>query len=197
MELSKDNGIIWSKIAVQEDPAIELSSLVNGEKVHVRAVAINATHESPPGPEYPLYVSSDPPSPPDGVRCELAAGSANISWGEILGITEYRLYARVAGQDDFHLLYRGREHAYEDKRPQIQPANAVPETSAAPTAGLLEYCVTAVNGNGEGARSRIVDTNPESWRNWDPRPGEPFRRVYSFPPDSPQLPGSMPRYYPR
>ena len=197
MELSKDNGVTWSKITVQEDPVIEISSLVNGEKVHVRAVALNAAHESSPGPEYPLYVSSAPPPPPDGLCIELSDGTATLTWGEVLGIIEYRLYARLAGQDEFHLIYRGRDRAYEDKRPEIQTANAIPETSAVPAAGVIEYCVTAVNGNGEGARSRNANTNPASWRNWDPRPGEPFRRVYGFSSDSPPPSEGMPRYYPR
>jgi len=33
---------------------------------------------------------------------------------------------------------------------------------------ILEYKVTAVNRNGEGPASRIVDTDANSWRNWDP-----------------------------
>ena len=197
LELSKDNGVTWSNIASQSEPAVEVSGLLNGKKVHVRAVALNSIHESLPGPEYPLYVTSDPPPPPDGLRCELLAGSATISWGEVLGVTEYRLYARLAGEGEFHLLYRGMDRIYEDRRPGIQPAKAFPDTPAALSAGLIEYCVTAVNGNGEGARSRMVDTNPASWRNWDPRAGEAFRRVYAFPSDSPPHPGSEPRYYPR
>ena len=64
------------------------------------------------------------------------------------------------------------------------------------SADIFEYRIAAVNGNGEGAPSRTADTDPASWRNWDPRPGERFRRVYSYPPDSPQLPGAMPRFYP-
>jgi hypothetical protein len=60
----------------------------------------------------------------------------------------------------------------------------------------VQYYVTASNGNGEGARSRMADTNPASWRNWDPRPGETFRRVLSFTPDSPPSTSAWPRYYP-
>jgi hypothetical protein len=197
LELSKDNGATWSNIASQNEPAIEVSGLAHEEKVHVRAVALNSAHESSPGPEYPLYITRNPPPPPDGLRCELHAGFAVISWGEILGATEYRLYARLAGEDEFHLLYRGTDRTFEDRRPGIQPSNVFPETPVIPAADLIEYCVTALNGNGEGARSRVADTNPASWRNWDPRAGEAFRRVYAFPPDSVPLPGSLPRYYPR
>lgn len=197
LELSRDHGVTWSKIDVQSQPAIEVAGLAAGEKVHLRVVAVNAEHESLPGPEYPLYVTDAPPPPPDGVRCELTDGAARLTWGEVLGVKEYRLYARRAGEDQTHLLYRGLDRLYEDRRAGIQSCNAVPETPAAPGAVLMEYCVTAVNGNGEGASSRMADTNPDSWRNWDPRPEEPFRRVYSFPPDASGASDSFPRRYPR
>ncbi len=197
VELSKDNGATWSTISVQDDPGIEVSGLANAEKVHIRAVALNAMHESSPGLEYPLYVTSDPPPPPDGLRAELSDGFATLTWGEVLGITEYRLYARVAGASDFHLLHRGRDRFYHDQREGIQAAAVVPGKNGAAGAERIEYCVTAVNGNGEGARSRIVDTNPASWRNWNPRPGEAFRRVYSFPSDSRLFSDVSPQYYPR
>lgn len=197
LELSKDNGVTWSKVGLQSEPAFDVGGLADGEKVHVRAVALNSMHESSAGPEYPLYVTSEPPPPPDGLHCELSLGCATMSWGEVLGVTEYILYARPASGSQFHVLYRGKDRRFQHKRREIQPANAVPTETATPTADLIEYCVTAVNGNGEGARSRIADTNPASWRNWDPRLGEVFRRIYSFPPDSPLSVDSLPRYYPR
>ena len=197
LELSKNDGATWSKAGLQQEPAIELSGLANGEKVHVRAVALNALHESLPGPEYPIYVTSDPPPPPDGLRVELSEGMATVTWGEVLGITEYRLYARPAGGGEFYLLYRGLDRLYQDRRPGIHAAALTPGKSSVPAADFIGYCVTAVNGNGEGTKSRIADTNVASWRNWDPRPGENFRRVYSFPPDLPPSPDLWPRYYPR
>jgi hypothetical protein len=39
--------------------------------------------------------------------------------------------------------------------------------------------VTAVNGNGESDKCAWIDTDPDSWLNFDPVPGEPFRRVAS------------------
>jgi hypothetical protein len=197
LELSRDNGIAWSAVDTKNVPEIEVGGLANGEKVHVRAVALNAAHTSSPGPEYPLYVTDAPPLPPDGLHVELSDGAATLTWGEVLGITEYRLYARPVGGGQFHLLYQGRNRLYRDNSPGIQAAISVPEKSVASTPGFYEYCVSAVNGNGEGTGSRVADTNPASWRNWDPRPGEPFRRVYSFPPDSPPSPDQWPRYYPK
>jgi len=196
LELSKDNGINWLKVGLQEGATFEVGGLADGEKVHVRAVALNSKYESLPGPEYPLYVTSKPPLPPDGLRVELQDGVAKLTWGEVLGITEYRLYTRSAGGEAKHLLYRGRDRFYYDKRAGIQAADAVPSGPATTPADINEYCVTAVNGNGEGACSRIADSNASSWRNWDPKPGEPFRRVYGFPPDSPALPDSWQNYYP-
>jgi hypothetical protein len=97
----------------------------------------------------------------------------------VLGVSEYRLYARSADEREFRLVYRGLDRIFRDQRPGIRAANSNPnDVAAARQTGIIEYCVAAFNGNGEGARSRTADTNPASWRNWDPKPGEPFRRTY-------------------
>lgn len=198
IELSSDDGTTWSKAAEQPTTEIEINGLSDGQKVHVRAIALNAMHESTPGPEYPLYVTSTPPPPPDGLRVELREGMATLTWGEVLGVREYRLYTRQRGEAQFRLLYRGRDCAYQDRHPSIQPAAPAPRHSIpSPDAVFLEYCVTSANGNGEGPKSRIADTDSTSWRNWDPKPGEPFRRVHSYAPDSAPSPADWPRYYPR
>ena len=197
LELSKDDGATWTTIGVQSRPEIDATGLANGQKVHVRAVALNASNSSAPGPEYPLYVTNQPPPTPDGLQVNLAQGAATVTWGEVLGASEYRLYVRAKGDQEFHLLYKGLDRTYLDQRPSIQPPNAIPGPSAnaAPT-GIVEYMIAAVNGNGESPISRAADTDPASWRNWDPKPREPFRRVYSYPQDTPQQTGEPPRYYP-
>lgn len=196
VEMSRDNGLTWSRMGAAGKPSIEVHGLTDGEKIHLRAVALNAGQESAPGAEYPLYVSADPPLPPDGVRVELADGSATISWGEVLGVTEYRLYARTKEQKAFQVIYRGLDRSYVDRRAGIRACDEIPaQANQRSNAVIVEYCVAAVNGNGEGAKSRIANTDPACWRNWDPRPGEPFRRVYSFAPGSPASANS-PRYYP-
>ncbi len=197
LELSKNSGANWTALRAQAQPMIELIGLAGVEKVHVRGVAINASHESEPGPEYPVYITDQPPAPPDGLHVDLSDGAATVSWGELLGVTEYRLYRRTNNESDFQLLYHGLNRSYRDKRPGIRGSYAAPgkpKTDSHPA--IVTYCVTASNGNGEGARSRTADTDPASWRNWDPKPGEPFRRVASFPPDSPPSASEWPRYYP-
>ncbi|MDR3698175.1 MAG: hypothetical protein P4L56_00990 [Candidatus Sulfopaludibacter sp.] len=197
LELSEDAGRTWSSVHAQSEPSIDIGGLQDGRKVHVRAVALNAQHESNPGPEYPLYVTSQPPLPPDGLHVDLAQGAATVSWGEVLGVAEYRLYARAKGAKEFTLLHRGPDRLYVDRRPGIQPCHPIPGNSAgASLADIVQYAVTCVNGNGEGARSRTADSDPASWRNWDPKPGEPFRRLYSSAPIYPPSAGLWPRYYP-
>jgi len=197
LELSKDSGATWTALPPQAQPTIELSGLANGQKVHVRGVAMNALHASQPGPEYPIYVTDHTPASPDGLHVDLSDGAATLTWGEVLGVTEYRLFGRVTGDSKFQLLYHGLERSYLHKRPEIRGCNSTPrETGSDPRPLIMQYCVTASNGNGESARSRSADTNPASWRNWNPRPGEPFRRVSSFPPDSPPSASEWPRYYP-
>ena len=180
LELSQDQGANWQALETRDTPWFTVGGLRNDQKVHVRAVALNAHHESAPGPEYPLYVTSAPPPPPDGLRLKLAEGRAELSWGEILGTTEYRLYARVAGENRFGLLYHGGERTFVDHRASIHACAPLPApTQAMAGPGVVEYYVTAVNENGESARSRLANTEPTAWRNWDPKPGEPFRRVTS------------------
>lgn len=198
LELSQDGGSTWATVMEQNAPELNVSGLNDQAKVHVRAIAMNSLHASAPGPEYPLYVTNRPPAPPDGLRVELANGAATITWGQILGVTEYRLYARTRTAQEFQLRYRGPIRAYVDKQPGIRAANTVPgRTTGTAEAALVEYCVTALNGNGESVRSRTADTDPASWRNWDPMPGERFRRVTSFAPGSPPSASEWPRYYPK
>ena len=197
LELSRDGGGQWESgtESIGGEPIV--TGLRDGEKVHVRAVALNTEQTSQPGVEYPIYATSEPPQPPDGVRVDLAPGVARVHWGEVLGVTEYRLYGRSRSEKTFQLLSRGLNRFHLDRRPQIRGCDETPAaTPARAMVPVFEYVVTAVNGNGEGPQSRPADTDPASWRNWDPKPGEPFRRVTSFAADSPAPIDGIERYYP-
>jgi hypothetical protein len=151
---SKDNGRTWTAAGESTRPELTLAGLTNDAKIHLRATAMN----SEPGPEYPLYVTNKPPLPPEGLHLVLHMDNTEITWGEVLGITEYRLYERSA-TGEWRLISHGLDRRFSD------PTHAT------------AYRVTAVNGNGEGPPSRIATSAPKSWRNFDPRPGEPFRRT--------------------
>ena len=197
VEISKDNGATWSPQTTDGSAQPLITGLENGRKVHVRAIASNDQHTSAPGPEYPLYVSNQPPPTPDGLLIELSKGYATISWGEVLGARSYALYGRPKGTREFQLLTRAAARKYVEHRATIQPCNESPGNTIKPSPdGIWEYAVAAANDNGESPMSRFVDTDPASWLNWDPKPGEPFRRIYSYPQDTPQPPGQTPRYYP-
>ncbi|MES2393654.1 MAG: hypothetical protein V4555_18595 [Acidobacteriota bacterium] len=196
LELSRDNGATWSAHSTNTEPTLEATTLTNGEKVHLRAIALNDQDESAPSDDYPLYVTADPPPPPDGLRLTLTEGSATLTWGELLGVSAYRLYARTRGINGFVLLHEGLDRTYTHHDTRIHPCAEKPAPLTPYLGEVIEYTVAAVNLNGESPRSRIADTNPNTWRNWDPRPNEPFRRVYSFAPDTPPDPTKWPRYYP-
>jgi hypothetical protein len=156
--ISQDGGQTWRDTGESTKPEIALTRLKNETKVHVRAVALNPDRQSLPGPEYPIYITSSPSLPPEGLHLRLNQGSTEVTWGEVLGVAEYRLYART-GSGQFRIIYRGLQRKFTDRSP------------------AAEYQVKAVNGNGEGPGSRIAVSDPSSWRNFDPRPGEPFRRT--------------------
>ena len=198
LELSLNGGSAWSTVSVQNETRIDLVGLSEGQKVHVRCIALNSLHESLPGLEYPIYITAHAPLPPDGLQIQLANGAATITWGEFLGVREYRLYGRARGEREFQPLYRGPDRRYVDKRPTIKACNESPggliKSSAA---DIFEYAVAAANGNGESIMSRVANTDPTSWLNWDPRPGEGFRRVYNYEPNSPPSASEFSRYYPQ
>jgi hypothetical protein len=183
VELSADNGASWKAAGTATASPHTLSGLTNGQKVHVRVVALNAQRESRPGDEYPLYVSNAPPPAPDGLVTRIERNKVNLSWGETLGASEYRLYRRKKGEGDFALVYKGLARGFVDAAPGVIAAFTAPGFYGERRAGVephtvYEYAVASANGNGEGRRSTLVDTDPASWRNWDPTNWERFK--YEF-----------------
>ena len=199
IEVSRDSGFTWTPAASGNAPDIVLTGLVHEEKVHVRAIALNSEQESLPGPEYPVYATSNPPLPPDGLHITLQKGAAQLAWGEVLGATEYRLYARMPGEPEFHLMYQGLERSFTHRSPGIRAAQDQPNFTPSAGGKWIEYAVTASNGNGESKRSRTANTDPGAWRNWDPMPGEPFRRDFTDTAASSSIKvlTRWPRYYPQ
>ncbi len=174
-ELSRDDGKTWTPAQAM------LSGLPNGAKVHIRAIAANASRQSEPGPEYPVYITSDPPAAPAGLKLHLSTGEVSCTWGEVLGASEYRLYRRVQGQSKFAMVYDGPEQRFTGRLTGVIPAFDQPGREAnqfyqGPPYQVYEYAVAAVSGNGEGRKSALSDTDPAGWANWDPKPGEHFRR---------------------
>jgi hypothetical protein len=181
LEISADNAATWQAAGAAATPLFNLTGLTNGKKYHVRMFAKNQDRASAPGPEYPVYVTDAAPPPPDGLHVELAHGSATLTWGEVLGVTEYRVYRRKAGEAQFRVAYTGRETMWKDVdegivAPAHSPSN-LSSTKFAPTPAFAYY-VTARNHSGEGKPSRGANSDPASWRNWNPTDGEPFRRTF-------------------
>ena len=202
LEVSANGGNTWSPVGTTSAPAFDIPNLINGTKVHVRVVALNDDGESAPSDEYPVYVTDASPLPPDGLQLVPAADTAALRWGEVLGVSEYRLYVRKRGETPWQLIYHGPARQYADKRPGIVPPFAAPgsvanQLYAGPAYPAYEYAVSAVNGNGESETCRPVNTDPTNWLNWDPQPGEGYRRTLNYN-ITPFVPAdSTPPHYPR
>lgn len=184
IELSTDHGTTWNPTGETADGQFNLTSLANNTKVHIRVVALNRERESRTANEYPLYVTAAPPPPPDGLAAEPGPGQVRITWGEILGATGYKLYRRSPGETEFKEIFQGLAHEFTDTVAS-RPAFAEPGLKAAALRNadapvVHQYAVTAINGNGEGARSLPVDTDPRAWSNWKPTSDLRYKRRSGF-----------------
>ncbi len=187
LEVSQDGGHTCANAAQGSHSPLKIQGLPNGKKVHVRVIAANAERESAPGREYPLYVTGQKPLPPDGLDLVLSSRQIDLSWGEVLGVTKYRLYRRQKGENGWKLIYEGLDRAYRDANlAGVIPPTALPgrEDNVLfdfSTVTIYDYAVASVNGNGEGAKSFVADSDPTGWRNWWPA-GQPrqFKRQTGF-----------------
>lgn len=152
IEMSRDGWKTWTHTAFAYVTQCEITGLENETKYHFRVTGQNAEHCGEPSHEYPAIISESVPLSPDGLSIDFVPGGELLSWGEILGACGYALYAREP-QKDFHLLCKGdiREFNY-------QKAGS----------GIEEFAVTAINLNGEGELSNVIDDNPNTLANWSP-----------------------------
>jgi len=187
LQLSADGCKTWQPSVKSSGSPIRIEGLQANTKVHIRLIAANAEQVADPGDAYPLYVTSDPPAPPDGLYLHLSTNRVDASWGEVLGTGEYHLYRRTRGQSDaqWKLIYAGTGQSYSDQNAAgvVPPANLPGESSDASV--IYEYAIATANGNGQGSLSAAVDTDPNSWHVWwPPNQPEQFKRqsAYWLPP---------------
>ena len=201
VETSADGGKSWQAAGETATGEFNLNGQPDGAKIEVRAVALNAQRESRPAHEYPVYVSSTPPLPPDGLRLRLRRKQIQVTWGEVLGVSEYRLYRRVQGQSAWREIFRGAGREFTDSNLNSVPAFSAPGLAASAERGgkytIYEYAVSAVNGSGEGPRCLPENSDPASWRNWYPETPLRFKRRSAYWQPPYVRPDEMPPpYYP-
>ncbi|MER7498733.1 hypothetical protein AB0L05_26355 [Nonomuraea pusilla] len=184
IQLSADGGATWTPAGTARRSPLALDGLADGAKYHVRVVAGTAE----PGPDYPVYATGGPPPAPDGLKLRLAPGRVTATWGEVLGAARYRLYRRRKGEAAYREVFAGLAFSHAEDLPGVVPGLAEPSSGELPEGVTVhEYAVAAENGNGVGAMSPPVDTDPRGWRHWEPPVEAAFRRrhTYNQPPYTP------------
>ena len=186
LETSPDGGKTWKPSTEGTASPIAISGFMNGVKLHVRVIATNPEKASAAGNEYPIYISDKAPESPDGLDLVLSKNQIDLTWGEILGAGEYRLYRRVLGATAWTQLYAGPARAFADhEAPGALPPTELPgrgdNALNLHPGTIYEYAVSAVNGNGESVKSLVQNSDPTSWRNWWPAGEERrFKRQTGF-----------------
>lgn len=202
LQLSSDGCRTWKPAGKSASSPVRIDGLASQSTVHVRIIASNARQTAGPGDAYPIDVANKPPDPPDGLYLHLAANRVEASWGQVLGVGQYRLYRRHRGEGDdaWKLLFDGPAQSYSDHdATRVVPPDDLPgpEDADQTPSAIYEYTVVAINGNGESPRSRIVSTDPAGWNVWwPPNQTEQFKRqsAYWLPPYVPANQVPPPRY---
>jgi len=202
LELSTDQAMTWNIVENGNSSPMLADGLHTGSKVHVRVIASTPDGRSVAGPEYPVYVSDKAPECPDGLALEVGSGRVHASWGEVLGISEYRLYRRQVRQTSWTEVYRGLNRTFDDQVEGVSPPKYMPGRAdnalSASKDPIYEYAITAVNELGECEKSRAVNTDPAGWLAWWPNGVErKFKRQTGYW-QPPYVPASMtpPMFYP-
>ncbi len=200
VEISRDGGNSWEEVTTTAETSIILPELSEG-KYHVRTTGRNGELHSHPAYEWPIYVTGEAPPPPEGVTVRITEDGAELSWGRVLGVTEYRLYRRRAGTDDYEMVYSGGAREFTDSPPRpLTKPYALPgreRNAGKPAVAVYEYAVSGVNGFGEGDKSHPVSTDPANWLVWKPAGPLGFSRRSAFW-EPPYVPAHMmpPENYP-
>jgi hypothetical protein len=161
-EYSIDAGKTWMWEKEQSRNKMSIKPQQNERKGYVRISALNSDHISLPSVIYPVYFTSEKPHYPDGLKVTLEDNFAQLTWGKVLGCNEYKVYKKN-GNNSLRLIYSGNVNEFIDR--QYKKGE------------VSEYTVSAVNGNGESELCNLVTTDLNSWLNFTPMKGEPFRRV--------------------
>lgn len=184
IQLSSDGGNEWTTIGETKKNSYWIKHLPFG-KYHVRAVSKNGEVEALFAQEYPIYVSSNPPHYPEGLKLKINNDCVNLNWGQILGAEKYRLYRRKAGETKFRLVYEGKSRLYTDAEVSggmtcLLPGRLDNMDGKGRDKDIYEYAVTSVNGRGESTMSPLASTDPTLWTNWYPQTQLKFKRRTAF-----------------
>ena len=159
-EYSTDQGKTWKLYKEQKENSILIKPTANERKGYVRVYALNKENRSKPSVIYPVYFTSEKPYFPDGLKLKKEDKQYTLNWGKVLGCNEYRLYRR-SKNGEYKLIYKGSESQFTDTNIER---------------GILEYAVSAFNGNGESKLSNAVTSDNQSWLNFVPIKENKFRR---------------------
>ncbi len=172
LEVSDDVGATWEPLGEVNRPQTFIDELPEGDKFWVRVIAINGAKQGQPSDDYPVYVTSQRPQPPAGLRIITGQDRVYATWGEVLGAQGYRLYRRAKGTKDWQALrdVKGQTHL-DTTATGVVPSYPLPgladnadKDMSAVT--IYEYAVSSFNPNGESLLCQPVDTDPRRWVNW-------------------------------
>ena len=125
----------------------------------LRIRGVNQSGQGPWSDPLSVTVRAAVPQQPVGLRVLAQADGFKILWGQMPGVSNYRLYRQVGDQQPV-CVYEGSDNHYFIQDPLQN----------------VTYRVSCINGYGEGPLSLPRDTRPEGLAYYDPEPEIRFQR---------------------
>ena len=149
LQISSDNCLTWSTIYKGASHKYELKSLDKG-KYHLRYSSSNNDKKGRVSEIYPLYINELSPKAPAGFDAEISNNSVTLNWGQVLGIERYELYRKNNAENDWKLIYSGRDNSFKDIVDIQKIHCSTPGIKCQDKQPIYEYKIVSVNSKGKG-----------------------------------------------
>ena len=168
LESSKDKGKTWQTVVKGRGLRHKTNSLNNGNYL-LRASSLPAGSSPIVSEIVALQISNKPPIQPERPDVFSAKNSVRLKWSHQIGATDYNLFKRKKGTNNWQKIYTGSSLGFVDKNAKgsIQKFEIPGYKSGAnynmDNITIYEYCISTIDKNGESPKSEIRNSDPRNW----------------------------------
>ena len=167
-ESSKDSGKTWQTVLKGRGLRHKTNALKNGNYL-LRVSALPASSSPIISSAIEFNLNNDPPSQPRRPEVFSAKNSVRLKWNHHIGASEYNVFRRKLGSENWEKIYHGKSLGFVDKSAQgslekfDSPGLKAGANEQINGLTIYEYCISCIDKNGESIKSKIRNSDPRNW----------------------------------